>query len=73
MRSKESHVSIASVQAVRGPGLIFILPFVRQIVRADLRTVVMAERDRRAKVIHAEAEFQAAQTLLNVAQIFSIG
>ena len=28
-----------------------------------------AERDRRAKVIHAEAEFQAAQTLLNAARI----
>jgi regulator of protease activity HflC (stomatin/prohibitin superfamily) len=30
-----------------------------------------AERDRRAKVIHADAEFQAAQTLLNAAQILS--
>jgi regulator of protease activity HflC (stomatin/prohibitin superfamily) len=30
-----------------------------------------AERDRRAKVIHAEAEFQAAQTLVNAAQILS--
>ncbi len=30
-----------------------------------------AERDRRAKVIHAEAEFQAAETLLNAAQILS--
>ena len=28
-----------------------------------------AERDRRAKVIHAEAEFQASQTLLNAAKI----
>ncbi len=28
-----------------------------------------AERDRRAKVIHAEAEFQAAQTLVNAAEI----
>jgi regulator of protease activity HflC (stomatin/prohibitin superfamily) len=28
-------------QAVRGPGLILILPFVQQIVRVDLRTVVM--------------------------------
>jgi regulator of protease activity HflC (stomatin/prohibitin superfamily) len=28
-----------------------------------------AERDRRAKIIHAEAEFQAAQTLVNAAQI----
>ena len=28
-------------QAVKGPGLILILPFVQQIVRVDLRTVVM--------------------------------
>ena len=28
-----------------------------------------AERDRRAKIIHAEAEFQAAQTLVNAAKI----
>jgi len=30
-----------------------------------------AERDRRAKVIHADAEFQAAQTLLNAAEILA--
>jgi regulator of protease activity HflC (stomatin/prohibitin superfamily) len=30
-----------------------------------------AERDRRAKVIHAEAEFQAAQTLTNAATILA--
>jgi regulator of protease activity HflC (stomatin/prohibitin superfamily) len=30
-----------------------------------------AERDRRAKIIHAEAEFQAAQTLANAAKILS--
>jgi regulator of protease activity HflC (stomatin/prohibitin superfamily) len=30
-----------------------------------------AERDRRAKVIHAEAEFQAAQTLVNAAKILA--
>ncbi|MGA7571880.1 MAG: slipin family protein [Candidatus Aquilonibacter sp.] len=30
-----------------------------------------AERDRRAKIIHADAEFQAAQTLLNAAKILS--
>jgi regulator of protease activity HflC (stomatin/prohibitin superfamily) len=28
-----------------------------------------AERDRRAKIIHAEAEFQASQTLVNAAKI----
>lgn len=31
-----------------------------------------AERDRRAKIIHAEAEFQASQTLTNAARILSI-
>ena len=30
-----------------------------------------AQRDRRAKIIHAEAEFQASQTLVNAAQILS--
>jgi regulator of protease activity HflC (stomatin/prohibitin superfamily) len=30
-----------------------------------------AERDRRAKIIHAEAEFQASQTLTNAAKILS--
>jgi regulator of protease activity HflC (stomatin/prohibitin superfamily) len=30
-----------------------------------------AERDRRAKVIHADAEFQAAQTLVNAATILA--
>jgi regulator of protease activity HflC (stomatin/prohibitin superfamily) len=30
-----------------------------------------AERDRRAKIIHADAEFQAAQTLLNAAEILA--
>jgi regulator of protease activity HflC (stomatin/prohibitin superfamily) len=29
------------------------------------------ERDRRAKIIHAEAEFQASQTLVNAAKILS--
>jgi hypothetical protein len=28
-------------------------------------------RDRRAKIIHAEAEFQASQTLVNAAQVLS--
>jgi regulator of protease activity HflC (stomatin/prohibitin superfamily) len=30
-----------------------------------------AERDRRAKIIHAEAEFQASQTLVNAAKVLS--
>ncbi len=30
-----------------------------------------AERDRRAKIIHAEAEFQASQTLVNAANILA--
>jgi len=31
-----------------------------------------AERDRRAKVIHAEAEFQASQTLVNAAKVLGV-
>jgi regulator of protease activity HflC (stomatin/prohibitin superfamily) len=30
-----------------------------------------AERDRRAKIIHAEAEFQASHTLTNAATVLS--
>jgi regulator of protease activity HflC (stomatin/prohibitin superfamily) len=30
-----------------------------------------AERDRRAKIIHAQAEFQASQTLVDAAEILS--
>ncbi|HUY10961.1 MAG TPA: slipin family protein, partial [Candidatus Dormibacteraeota bacterium] len=33
--------NLGRFQAVRGPGLILIIPFVQQIVRVDLRTVVM--------------------------------
>ena len=33
--------NLGRFQAVRGPGLILIVPFVQQIVRVDLRTVVM--------------------------------
>jgi regulator of protease activity HflC (stomatin/prohibitin superfamily) len=40
------------------------------IVRAIAKQAE-AERDRRAKIIHAEAEFQAAQTLTNAAKILS--
>jgi len=40
------------------------------MVRAIARRAE-AERDRRATVIHAEAEFQAAQTLTNAARILS--
>jgi regulator of protease activity HflC (stomatin/prohibitin superfamily) len=39
---------------------------VRAIAKQD-----EAERDRRAKIIHAEAEFQASQTLVNAARILS--
>ncbi len=38
------------------------------MVRA-IAKLAEAERDRRAKVIHAEAEFQASQTLVNAAKI----
>ena len=40
------------------------------MVRA-IATQAEAERDRRAKIIHAEAEFQASQTLTNAATILS--
>ncbi len=49
---------------------------VRDILLSDdmIRAIAKqaeAERDRRAKVIHAEAEFQAAQTLTNAARILA--
>lgn len=53
-----------------------------KVINVEIRTVELtenmvqaiakqaeAERDRRAKIIHAEAEFQAAQTLANAAEI----
>ena len=40
------------------------------MVRAIARQA-KAERDRRAKIIHAEAEFQASQTLTNAAKVLS--
>src|ERR1700677_212629 len=40
------------------------------MVRASAKQAE-AERDRRAKIIHAEAEFQASQTLVNAARILS--
>jgi regulator of protease activity HflC (stomatin/prohibitin superfamily) len=39
------------------------------MVRPIAKQAEAAERDRRAKVIHAEAEFQASQTLINAARI----
>ena len=121
-------------QAVRGPGLIIIIPVIQQMVRVDLRTVVLdvppqdvitrdnvsvkvnavvyfrvvdaqhaiiqvvnfleatsqlaqttlravlgkheldellSERERRAKVIHAEGELQASEKLLQAATMLS--
>lgn len=55
-----------------------------QVSNVEIRTVELtenmvkaiakqadAERDRRAKIIHAEAEFQASQTLVDAAKILS--
>ncbi len=55
-----------------------------KVINVEIRTVELtdnmvraiakqaeAERDRRAKIIHAEAEFQASQTLVNAAKILS--
>ena len=44
--------------------------FTENMVRAIAKQAE-AERDRRAKIIHAEAEFQASQTLVNAAKILS--
>jgi len=55
---------------VKGPGLVVIIPGVQQMVRAIARQAE-AERERRAKVIHAEGEKQAAQALLEAAQMLA--
>ena len=44
--------------------------FTENMIRAIAKQAE-AERDRRAKIIHAEAEFQAAQTLVDAATILS--
>jgi regulator of protease activity HflC (stomatin/prohibitin superfamily) len=100
---------------LRGPGLVFLIPFIERMRKVDLRVITMdvpqqecmsvdnvtvtvdaviyfrmvevkdvqlpqtmqramaaqaeAERDRRAKVVHAEGEYQAAQKLADAAQI----
>jgi regulator of protease activity HflC (stomatin/prohibitin superfamily) len=43
MREYERAVifTLGRFDAVKGPGLVLIVPFVQQIVRVDLRTVVM--------------------------------
>ena len=61
---------------VDGWGVEVINVEVRDIVLTEdmIRAIAKkaeAERDRRAKVIHAEAEFQAAQTLTNAANILT--
>src|SRR6266496_930729 len=89
----------------RGPGLVWKIPVVDQIVKVDLRTVTLnvppqdvitkdnvpvrvnavayfkivdpksaivqveAERERRAKIINAEGEFQAAERLKDAALV----
>src|SRR5436189_58861 len=70
-----------------GPGLLLLIPFVDKMVKVSLRTVVMdvppqdmqramskqaeAERERRAKVINAEGEFQAAAKLAEAADVLT--
>src|SRR6266851_2327257 len=66
----------------RGPGVIFIIPILERAVRVELKNIDLpqdmqraiaaqaeAERERRAKVIAAEGEFQAAQRLAEAAEI----
>lgn len=85
--------TLGRFQAVKGPGLVLLVPFIREMVRVDLRTNVIEIPSQdvishdnvsmkvdavlyfsvvdpeRAKIIHAEAEFQAAQTLVDAASI----
>ena len=94
-------------QAVKGPGLIIVIPFLQRMIKVDLRTITMdvpsqdlitrdnvsvnvnavlyfrvtmvraiakqaeAERERRAKVIHADGEFQASSKLVDAAEKLS--
>src|SRR5260370_859930 len=62
--------------ASRGPGIIYVIPFVERMQKVELRTVTMdvppqaeAARERRDKVINAEGEFQAAQKLADASAI----
>src|SRR5438270_379912 len=55
---------------VKGPGLIILIPVLQQMVRAIARQAE-AERERRAKVIHAEGELEASAKLLQAAQMLA--
>src|SRR5439155_1190019 len=63
----------------RGPGLVYVIPGVEKALRIDLREEMRramakqaeAERERRAKVIAAEGEFQAAQRLADASAIMA--
>jgi hypothetical protein len=72
--------TLGRVSSVRGPGLIFFVPFIQQIVRVDLRTVFIPKQDLTTRdnasvavdaVIYTETEFQAPQTLVNAATILA--
>src|SRR2546423_664434 len=68
----------------KGPGLFLLIPIVDRMVKVDLRRITLkipsgmqramarqaeAERERRAKVINAEGEFQASERLKDAALV----
>src|SRR5437899_157117 len=63
----------------RGPGLIYVIPGIEKALRVDLPEEMRramarqaeAERERRAKVIAAEGEYQAAQRLAEASAIMA--
>ena len=73
--------------AAKGPGLILLIPVVHKMVKvttvevkqvdlpADMQRAMSkqaeAERERRAKVINAEGEYQAAEKLSQAAQVLT--
>src|SRR5439155_765265 len=63
---------LGKLLGAKGPGLIFLIPIVDRMVRMDLRVVtIKAERERRAKVVNAEGEFQAAEKMVQAAAMMS--
>src|SRR5439155_1270028 len=70
---------LGRVVGARGPGIIYVIPGIEKALRLDLpeemRRVMAhqaeAERERRAKVIAAEGEYQAAQRLADAAAIMA--
>jgi regulator of protease activity HflC (stomatin/prohibitin superfamily) len=61
---------------VRGPGLVLLIPFIQEMVRADLHIQVIEipsqdviSRDNVSMKVDAEVEFQASQTRVKAARI----